>query len=68
MHDTQYYKGGSPVRPGNVVLERRAPNEIGLAFEGFFRISASPAALSSMLWAPIASHRSITLHAVSEEL
>lgn len=38
----QCYKGGSPVTPGKVVLQRYAANEIDLTLEGFSWISATP--------------------------
>jgi hypothetical protein len=40
--DAQCYKGGSPVRPGKVVMQRRGPDEVDLILEGFSWISAKP--------------------------
>lgn len=40
--DAQCYKGGSSVRPGKVVLQRRAANEIDLTLEGFAWVSTKP--------------------------
>jgi len=48
MYDAQCYKEGSPVRPGKVILERRAPNEIDLKLEGFLDFGEI-ATLSPML-------------------
>lgn len=40
--DAQCFKGGSPVTPGKVVLQRHAPDEIDLTLEGFSWIAAEP--------------------------
>jgi len=40
--DAQCFKGGSPVRPGKVVLRRHGADEIELTLKGFSWIAAEP--------------------------